>query len=122
MKYGPHNHGREWVAANMEDPVNVVGDLEAPTLDDEAHMRRMPLVVGIPQLLNRVEDWNNPVEHRAEQNKISYCIDYFLDKAEKKVSNEFIRKRLRRKAVVFWSRPSWRHKTISERYGDQKIG
>jgi hypothetical protein len=101
MKYGPHNHGHEWVAADMEDSVMDVGDLEAPGLDDEAHMRRMPFDVGVPQLVNRGEDWNNPVAHGAVQNKISYCIDYFLDKAEKKVSNEFIRKRLRREAVVF---------------------
>ena len=39
MKYGPHNHGHEWVAADMEDPVNVVGDLEAHDLDDEAIIR-----------------------------------------------------------------------------------
>ncbi len=85
----------------MEDPVNVVGDLEAPALDDEAHMWRMPFDVGVPQLLNRAEDWNNPVAHGAEQNKISYCIDYYLDKAPNKNSNEFIRKRLRREAVFF---------------------
>ena len=61
----------------------------------------MPFGVEVPQIVNQLEDWNIPVAPRANKNKIRYCIDYYLDKSHKKVSNEFIRKRLRREAVVF---------------------
>jgi hypothetical protein len=61
----------------------------------------MPFGVEVPQIVNRLEDWSISVAPEASQNKISYCIDYYLDKSHKKVSNEFIRKRLRREADVF---------------------
>jgi len=101
MKYGPSNHGHEWTHADIEDPGNVENDFEAEVLDDEDCLRSAPLHVSMPQICNRLEDWNNPVAPGALQNKVSYCIDYYLDKSDKKVSNEFIRKRLRREAAVF---------------------
>ena len=78
MKYGPNNHGHEWTHADIEDPGNVGKDFEAQVPDDEACLRSVPLDVSMPQICNRLEDWNNPVALGANQNKISYCIESFL--------------------------------------------
>ncbi len=60
LKYGPRTHGQEWVNADIEDQEMVVYGLEAHVPHDEVGWRRMPFNFGVPQIVNRLKDWNIP--------------------------------------------------------------
>jgi hypothetical protein len=100
--YGPHDHEHEWSDADTQSAIENEENLEEGDREDEMKMPKAPFDgVCNPDSIDLPEDWNSPVAPGATQNKLSYCIVYFLDKSDNKVSNEFMRKRLRRESIVF---------------------
>jgi hypothetical protein len=100
--YGPHDHGHNWVDADNQGANEVAENPEEGGREDELAWSAAPFDLVIDgNFIELAEDWNIDVAPGATQNKLSYCVDFFLDKISNKVSNEFIRKRLRRETVVF---------------------
>ncbi len=58
LKNGPHNHDHEWGNADIEKKGNFVYDLETKVPDNEVGLRMTPFGIEVPQIVNRLEDWN----------------------------------------------------------------